>query len=262
MKLSWYGTASLILEEAGVRMAFDPFGGIAPGELKNPPEQLPYEEQFRNVNRVYVTHGHFDHLIHLPRLYGGTDIPIYCTEAPEHTLLRHGMQPYQLRRIGPGYEETVGPFRVRAFHSRHCRFDLPQLKKTVRSPDFFRDMEHLNALLKADVTYPELGQILLYQVEAGGKRVQILGSMNLAPQEDYPTGAEALVLPLQGRSDQDTYALELVRRLKPGAVYLDHYDNSFPPITGAVDPGGFVDNVVRTFHIPCLPLSRGQTILI
>ena len=94
MKLSWYGTASLILEEAGVRIAFDPFGGIAPGELKHPPEQLPYEEELRNVDRVYVTHGHLDHIIHLPRLYGGTDIPIYCTEAPEHTWLRHGMAPH------------------------------------------------------------------------------------------------------------------------------------------------------------------------
>lgn len=83
-----------------------------------------------------------------------------------------------------------------------------------------------------------------------------MGSMNLDSNTEYPTGADALVLPLQGRSDQDTYALALVERLKPKAVLLDHYDDAFPPLSSQVDTSGFVRNVQERYGIYCKPLRK------
>ncbi len=271
MKLIWYGTASLMLEEEGVGLAFDPFMGIRPGELKKPPEILPYEKELRCMRNIFITHGHFDHIYHLPRLYAKNrrqegessheERPIiYCTETPKKTLLRRGMPEMQFREIQPGTEVAIGPFTVRCLQGRHCRFDFPLILRTVCSRRFFRHPGHLLRLLYLNMTYPENKEILFYEVICAGKRVQIMGSMNLDQNVSYPTGADLLILPLQGRSDADTYALNLVRRLQPKKILLDHYDNTFEPLTGEVDVSGFVRNVWEEFHIPCRPLRKGETV--
>lgn len=87
-----------------------------------------------------------------------------------------------------------------------------------------------------------------------------MGSMNLDPDTDYPTDADILVLPLQGRSDLDTYGLALAERLKPRQILLDHYDNTFPPLSDCIDPSGFIQNAEQKLGIPCRPLQVGQKI--
>lgn len=54
-----------------------------------------------------------------------------------------------------------------------------------------------------------------------------------------PTGADVLVLLFQGRSDPSHLGESLVRRLRPKAVLLDHYDDSFPPMTARIDTTAF-----------------------
>ena len=105
----------------------------------------------------------------------------------------------------------------------------------------------------------ERGETLLYEVRADGKRIQILGSLGLCPAVAYPTGADALILPYQGRSDLVTYGWPLVERLAPRAVYLDHYDDSFPPLTAAIDTTPFCD-LLTARGIPCRALVPLETI--
>ena len=105
----------------------------------------------------------------------------------------------------------------------------------------------------------EKGEILFYQVTAGGRRIQVMGSLGLDPAVDYPTGADALILPSQGRSDLAECGWPLVARLRPKAVYLDHYDNSFPPLTAAIDPQPFIDRLTAR-GIPCRALEPFTTI--
>lgn len=272
MKLTWYGTAALLLEDGETKLAFDPFlgipeGGLAPAKktslaARNPYMFPEYAKYLRQAREIFITHGHLDHILHLPLLYNGRRVQIHCTGAPRKTLLRHGMKKELLQQISPGFTGIYGPFTVRAFQGRHCRFDLPLLRRTVFCRRFFRYPLHLFRLLGANVLYPEKGEILFYEVSCRNLRIQIMGSMNLDPRVSYPTGADILILPLQGRSDQDTYALQFIRRLKPRAVLLDHYDNTFPPLTGEVDVSGFVRNVKTACFIPCAPLVRGETMMI
>ena len=107
--------------------------------------------------------------------------------------------------------------------------------------------------------YPEKGETLFYEVTAGGRRIQVMGSLGLCPEVDYPTGADALILPYQGRSDLVTCGWDLVQRLKPKAVYLDHYDDSFPPLTAAIDTKPFCD-LLTAHGIPCRALVSCETI--
>lgn len=101
---------------------------------------------------------------------------------------------------------------------------------------------------------------MFYEVQTANCRVQIMGSMNLDGKTEYPVGADLLVLPFQGRSDQDRYALQFIERLRPKAVVLDHYDDSFPPLTVQIDTGDFQKTVEERYGISCTPLTKHRTI--
>ena len=261
MNLTWYGTAALVLEEGETKIAFDPFCGF-PLHCFDRYHPVPLEggKELAKIPYVFITHGHVDHIFHIPRLYKKRPVTVYGTRAPHETLRKLGFPDEHFREIGPGFSETIGPFRITAWQGRHCHFDPPLLVKTICCRRFWRHPIHLFHILRWNLYCPQKGEILFYEVEAGGYRLQIMGSMNLDANTEYPTGADMLILPLQGRSDQDQYALQFIERLKPKAVMLDHYDDSFPPFTGYIDVRGFQKNVRRKYHIFCKPLVKHRRI--
>lgn len=256
MEIRWYGTASLILREGDTSIAFDPFGGLPIHSITHPVSPLPYENDFLSAKHIFVTHGHLDHIYHIPRLYRHAPATVYCTRTPKKTLLGNGFPSEKIREIAPGWKGRCGPFAITAYQGRHCVFDLPLIRHTVISVRFWRHPVHLLRLLALHLRHRENGEILFYEITCRGQRIQVMGSMGLDSKTAYPTGADLLILPLQGRSDQDTYALKLVERLKPKAILLDHYDNTFPPLSDDVDTSGFIRNVRRKFKITCEPLRK------
>lgn len=69
-----------------------------------------------------------------------------------------------------------------------------------------------------------------------------------------------LILPFQGRSDLEEYGLQIVRRLKPGKVYLDHWDDTFPPISDTVHTEKFEKILWEKERIPCQTMVKGADI--
>ncbi len=258
MKLAWYGTAALLLSEGDTVIAFDPFGGIP--IHSNNPEICPEgcAEPFRQASDVFVTHGHFDHILQIPSIYGNTDTVIHATETPCATLQSHGIPRKRLDVIAPGSSETVGAFQITAYQGRHCQFDK---RLVIRTALRYLKPGHLRKglrLLRLNRQYPENGEILFYEITCGDRRLQIMGSMGLDDDETYPTGADLLVLPFQGKSDPVHYAASLVERLLPKAVLLDHYDNSFPPMTAQVETSGMERLLREKYQIPCCAMEHGN----
>lgn len=259
MKITWYGAASLLVRQGESAIAFDPFFGAPIGCFaKKASCSLPGDD-FRAVTDVFVTHGHFDHLFHLPALSGMLPACIFhCTLAPRETLIRRGVDPKQIVPSAAGKTDRVFPFAVTAYAGRHCRFDLRLILKTVFRRTFFRHPVHLAHLVVQMLRFPEKGEILFYEVSCVGRRVQIMGSLGLDPDTDYPTGADVLILPFQGRSDLSRCALDVVRKLRPRFVLLDHYDDAFPPVSSDVDTQDFIKILAEQEHIACRTLIKGR----
>ncbi len=253
MKITWFTTAAFTLRSGGTTVVFDPFLGLPLGQRW--PELGGHE--FSEASAIFVTHGHVDHILEIPALCAGSNAPIYATATPCRTLLKHGVSPDRLQRIRPGETVEMGPFDVTAFQGRHCCFDGPLIRQTI--PRLCRHPLRTARLLSYVAEYPEKGETLFYEVRAGGRSIQVMGSLGLCPEADYPTGADGLILPYQGRSDLVQYAWPLVQRLQPKALYLDHYDDSFPPLTATVDTEPFID-LLRTHGIPCRALVPNTTI--
>ena len=68
---------------------------------------------------------------------------------------------------------------------------------------------------------------------------------NLYKETEYPEGADLLIMALQGRADQDDYAMQFVKKLKPKEIMLYHIDDSFPPMSSEVDTLGFEINAKK-----------------
>ena len=248
------------MREGDAAIAFDPFFGMPVGCFtdKNP-VSLPRDD-FSRVTDVFVTHGHVDHIYYLPELCGTSDFRIHCTSTPRKTLVRRGVPPERIVPASAGGTDSVSPFTVTAYRGRHCRFDLPIILKTVFRGSFFRHLVHAVRFLLEMLRFPEKGEILMYEVSCGGKRIQVLGSLGLDADTVYPTGADVLILPFQGRSDLEKYAPGIVRRLKPRAVLLDHYDNAFPPISDEIHTEDFIKILSAQEHIPCRAMVKGKDI--
>ena len=60
---------------------------------------------------------------------------------------------------------------------------------------------------------------------------------------EYPTGADLLVFPYQGRAGMHRYMRRFLRRFRPAAVMADHFDDAFPPLTHEMKMGKFVPAV-------------------
>lgn len=243
MKLSWYGTASIMLESDGYRIVFDPFLGI-PIQDSLCRRKLR-AVKFRTADAVLVTHGHFDHILDIPRLYKDSDVKIYATLTPCKTLIDHGVDKDKLRLIAPGAGFRLGNFSIRVYQGRHCRFDAGVVFKTVFKKDSLLHPKRLYELIRLNRRFEENGETLFYEIEAEGKRIQLMGSMGTDIDTLYPTGADVLILPFQGTSDPARTVQPIIDKLQPKRIFLDHYDDAFPPMSSHIKTELFTYRLTR-----------------
>ena len=63
--------------------------------------------------------------------------------------------------------------------------------------------------------------------------------MALDEKTEYPQGTDLLILPYQGKRRPEKAACEIVEKLKPKRILLDHFDDAFPPVSREEDTRPF-----------------------
>ena len=235
MNLIWHGTASIEMVSESGRILFDPFIPLRGVDV---PVSV---EDYDGFTDIIVTHGHFDHIASLPSIVKrNPQSLVYCTQTPYNTLLKKGLSEKNLKQIRFGESLEVNGFSIQVFHGRHAvlpKASMQRISYAIKHPA----RGNLLYMLRESLMCRENDETVIYQIEADGKTVMLLGSMNIRDEEEYPAGADLLVLPYNGWEDNFPPAVRIIERLQPKRVVLDHYDDTFPPLTMPVDLAPILD---------------------
>ena len=229
MQLTWYGTASVALSGREGAILFDPFLPLPGSAVET------RAEDFDGASHIFVTHGHLDHIASLPEIVKrNPQAKVYCTQTPFRTLRKKGIPEKNLEQIAYNQCIHANGFLVRVRHS--CHAVLPgvsgkRLLYILKSPE----RKNLLYLAKEHSVCRENGETVMYEIRAEWKTVLVMGSMNLRDDVEYPENADVLVLPYNGWEDNYPPAVRTIERLKPARILLDHYDDTFPPLTMPLD---------------------------
>lgn len=229
MRLIWHGTASIEIISSDTRILFDPFVPL-------PGSGVPVKiGDFDGFTDIFVTHGHFDHISNLPEIARrNPQMKIYCTRTPRRTLIKRGVRRQNIVELFFDGPVRVGGLTITPKHGKHAllpKAGLSRLAYILKSPA----RSNIPHIVREHLRCRENDETVFYQIEAEGKKVCLMGSLNLRDDVDYPVGADLVVLPYNGWEDNFPPAVRAIGRLKPKRVVLDHYDDTFPPITQAID---------------------------
>jgi L-ascorbate metabolism protein UlaG (beta-lactamase superfamily) len=235
LKLTWYGNASVRIDTPETGIVIDPY------KTRNPKLQKLELKDISDVSAILLTHGHFDHAADVPNLSGLLKANIHLPrEIADNLKRKQNMsgEKFIIPEFGEAFQ--IGPMKIRMLRGRHIRFDKPLVIKTL-----LRSLLSPVKLFRiAKAPFPE-GRTVAWLIEYGNIRLLHLGSLGLDPHEDYPEGVNLLSIPLQGHSRIHEMAFKIIERLKPGRVFLHHFDDAFPPVSQRINPGPLVEMLGR-----------------
>ena len=242
MQLTWLGAAGFRIETGDSAFLIDPY--LTRNSDAKPVQNLR-PDQLEPAGQIFISHGHFDHLYDVPIAAEASGAIVYCDPVAGGTLMNNGLSPERIHTISRnGADFNFGAYQARAFHSRHIRFDLPLVLRTLGrvGTRFFE----LRPTLKG---YPA-GQVLSWRFTIEGRTMHHFGSAGSTPHEFgrlRKMETDILLLPLQGHSNICQIAMNYVRAVQPKIVIPHHQDDFFPPISQYVDIDPFVSEVKKEF---------------
>ncbi len=225
MYITWMGTASFLIESDEERILFDPFVQLIGGTNPNTIDDFLHEDV------IFITHAHFDHLLYVPEILERSEATVFCGSVAAEKLESLTEESGRIASISAGLTIPVGGIHVTVFRGRHIYFDRTLITETLSPARLVHYARNLPFLAYANHSFQEKGQTYTYLIEAEGRRILLLGSMNLDPQEVYPRDIDVLILPYQGNSDLPREADKIISAISPRCILLSHFDNAFPPIS-------------------------------
>ena len=246
MQIIWHGTAAIEIVNTEGQIVFDPFVPLAHSPV---PVRIG---DFDGMTDIFVTHGHLDHITSIPEIVKRNPrVWVYCTAAPFDTLLKKGVPEKNLYLIQYDDELYVNGFEIHVFHGKHAilpKVGFERLSCALSSPA----RGNIPFIYRENKVCHENDETVFYQIQAEHRTVFLLGSLNLRDDVEYPTGADVLILPYNGWEDNYLPALRVIARLKPKRVLLDHYDDTFPPVSRPVN----LDPILKQENVSAMVLGQ------
>ncbi len=258
MEITWLGTAGFKIRTGSHVILLDPY---LTRSDKAFPKQGIRASDLDEVNSIFISHGHFDHVFDIPEIMADNNAFVYCSEDTGLLLEKRGVKREVIMKVvSDSTEFDLKYMRAAAFFSSHVKFDIKLLAQTMMKINFriFKILSVLRA-------YP-CGQILAWQFEIENRHVLFFGSAGLCEQElkiMAEKHVDILLVPLQGHSDICDIAFEYVRILKPAIVIPHHHDDFFPPVSRLVDISEFVTRVhkeLKSTRVLSLKMNRSVNI--
>ncbi len=241
MKLTWLGTAGFEIITNDAAFYTDPYLTRNPNARPVQPKTV---SDIIPDSPIFISHGHFDHLMDIPDIANASAAPVYCSQTAAQHLLTQKLDNRRIQAVEKDRERFVfDHFTAQALFSRHVRFDFKLVVSTLLKINarFFSILPYFRQ-------FP-CGQVLGWRFFLEGRSVLFYGSAGATREELEQTAADPvdiLLMPLQGHFDICAIALKFVTILKPAIVIPHHHDNFFPPVSKTVDIRPFVDGVART----------------
>jgi len=241
MIITWYGTASMGISDGAEELLFDPYVKYYNADFQNS------IDDFINSKNIFITHGHCDHIQNVPAIIKKTQAKVYCTESPRESMIRNQVPEHLIVNIKPDDTIEINGFHIRVLPGKHIKFDLPIIVSTLFNIRVIKYWRNLKEIILSAKKYPEKAETVIYLIERNGKRILIMGSLGLKENRDYPADVDALILPFQGNTRITDMALEVINRIRPKKIILDHFDDAFPPVTSKVNYNMLQDKM-RKLH--------------
>ncbi len=234
--LTWYGTATILLDVNGEKLLFDPFWRM------NKKLEQPNLQVFTDVDYIFNTHPHFDHLKDVPTILKNSNAKLYGTPTAYLRLETQGVDVDNKVEILCPHDQVVTKNAVVNVHRTfHVKNDVGIVLLTAgRILGKFQIHKAINILATHHHFHMD-GDIVAFEVNFDGKKILIFGSAGFDERAKIPQNVDILVWPYQGRTGMAKYSLPIIEKIKPKKIVLDHFDNAFPPITSAVDTNKFVE---------------------
>jgi len=186
-RLRWLGTACFeILLPNGRTIVIDPYVDDAVGAPIT-------SDQFEHCDYIFITHGHYDHVLDAGKLAARFKPKIFCNEETQHSLIEHqGVDPALIHPVRPGDLIREEGLTVEVVRGVHVDFSFQY--KRMTGQDLFdgsSDMDFLikramKVMLGTDLVpeklkewmdlYPQGEQLNFVFDPQGGKRIYMAGS--------------------------------------------------------------------------------------
>ena len=241
MEITWWGNAGFQIKTGEDVFLIDPY--LTRNAAARPKQSLTPAD-INTADQIFISHGHFDHILDIPAIASENGSRVYCCPEAASTLKQKGLNSAQVREVSEdNHTENFDSYLARANFSQHVKFDRWLLVKTLSRINF-RIPRYLPLIRE----YP-VGQVLSWQFELEGKVLRHFGSAGSTPAELKQAGQQKidiLLVPLQGNTRICNIAINYVRMIKPRMVIPHHQDDFFPPISTYVDIRPFIAGVKRT----------------
>jgi len=241
VKVQWLGAAGFRISVDGKTLLIDPFLSRKDkaGQVLQPLQSI----DFKGIQGIFLTHGHFDHSMDIPYILGKSHALLYCSKTMQNYFIKGGVPFKRIVAVKGGTRCLFEGLSVEAFQSRHIRFDLRLMIGT-----FLRIRTGIFKLLPL-LSYP-CGEVLSYRFTCDSLIFHHFGSAGSTNQELDNLSRhhlDVLLLPIQGHTKILDLAFRYVERLKPRFIIPHHHDDFFPPLSRKIEIETFIKKVQRSF---------------
>lgn len=275
VELTWYGTANYILTLDGTRLHFDPF--FYRNERSFPKLETTKEE-IKDIDAIFISHGHFDHITEAGWLAEKFSVPVYCSETAKNNIMQwasgelfenqqHTLSNSTIDNIKAcNYFDqiTITPnISVELIKSEHVKFDIPTILSRLLSWKFLkqiRSMAHLGRVFA-------MGKVFGFYIKFLDKSIVAFGSL-WHEYEDILNkyqNCDIFIAPLAGNSKRNIAkkAGKMIEILKPKYIIPVHWDDFYPPISRLENLNPFFRLVKKNYPQSevIMPIMDGNIII-